>query len=509
MRVLAMSTTKRLSLAALGAAILVAAQPLRATSQAADVPEIQWFIDAAQQDGDLADAALDKIAAVWRDGYTPLIIDMARFMQPTRRFVQPSTDPIAPLGGSRRAGGEPPRQGGFGVTFPLRQDPSSIVRRRLIDFLEEQTGQRFGDDLGAWRQWMWQLPYAPHPAYDLFKGAVYARADPELRHFLPSGVATKIRLDEVDWGGVGVNGIPPLEHPTSIPADEAGYLKNDHIVFGISVNGEARAYPKRILAWHELALDRLGGEELTIVYCTLCGTVIPYDSVVGGRLRTFGTSGLLYRSNKLMFDAETRSLWSAFDGTPVVGPLVGSGLRLSVRSVVTTTWGEWKAQHPDSTVLSIGTGYDRDYSEGAAYRDYFATDELMFEVPSTDERLDNKDEVLIVRDTLSDDSTPRPLAIAVKFLEAHPVYHLTVDGRRVVAITSPRGATRVYEAGAERFTRRLDAARVQDAAGGDWQVTETALVSAEDPTRRLRRLAAHRAFWFGWYAQFPNTDLLK
>jgi len=94
-----------------------------------------------------------------------------------------------------------------------------------------------------------------------------------------------------------------------------------------------------------MAIDRLGGVDLTIVYCTLCGTVVPYESTVAGRQLRFGTSGLLYRSNKLMFDEETASLWSALEGVPVVGPLAGSGIRLPFHAVVTTTWGEWKREH--------------------------------------------------------------------------------------------------------------------------------------------------------------------
>jgi hypothetical protein len=136
---------------------------------------------------------------------------------------------------------------------------------------------------------------------------------------------------------VPVNGIPPLRFPTTIPAADATWLRDGHVVFGVSINGQARAYPKRILAWHEMAVDRVGAIDLTIVYCTLCGTVIPYESRVGGRRFTFGRSGLLYRSNKSMFDEETNSLWSSLEGVPVVGALVDSGLRLPFRSVVTTT----------------------------------------------------------------------------------------------------------------------------------------------------------------------------
>ena len=94
------------------------------------------------------------------------------------------------------------------------------------------------------------------------------------RLFFAPEAESLIRLDEIDWGGVAVNGIPPLEYPAYLAADEAAYLDDD-IVFGIAAGGETRAYPKRILAWHEMALDRLGGTELTVVYCTLCGTVIP------------------------------------------------------------------------------------------------------------------------------------------------------------------------------------------------------------------------------------------
>ena len=125
----------------------------------------------------------------------------------------------------------------------------------------------------------------PPPDYAAFKAALYGRVDPRIRLFFPAGVPATIRLDEVDWGGVGVNGIPPLDHPEDAPAAEARWLADDHVVFGIVVNGEARAYPKRILAWHEMARDRVGGVELAIVYCTLCGTVIPYGAASAASLR--------------------------------------------------------------------------------------------------------------------------------------------------------------------------------------------------------------------------------
>ena len=171
-----------------------------------------------------------------------------------------------------------------------------------------------------------------------------------------------------------------------------------------------------------MALNRVDGLELTIVYCTLYGTVIPYQSVGGGQHHRFGTSGLLFRSNKLMFDQDTKSLWSTLEGVPVIGSLAGTHVRLLRRSMVTTTWGEWRRRHPETTVLSLDTGHTRDYSEGAAYREYFSHDRLMFEVSARDDRLDNKDEVVVMLLDGSGKGERQPVALSTEFLEARPVF---------------------------------------------------------------------------------------
>ena len=443
-------------------------------------PDIGDFFEALAPDDDRAAEALDRIAARWRDGYSGMVWDLVTLIaRPTRLDAPSASEPL-----------------------------SARVWRRLVGFLERQTGERFGGDLMRAQRWIWEQPYDPHPRYAFLKGSWYAEIDPAFRRFFPDGAASTIRLDEIVWGGVRVNGIPPLEYPAHVAADAASYLDDGHVVFGVAAGGEARAYPKRIMGWHEMALDRLGGVELTIVYCTLCGTVIPYESVVDGRHVRFGTSGLLYRSNKLMFDHGSRSLWNTVTGEPVVGPLVGSGLRLAHRAVVTTTWGEWRRMHPRTTVLSIETGHERDYAEGAAYRDYFATDRLMFQVPLRDDRLANKDEVLVLLlDTAA--GGRRPVAIAADFLARNRLYETVQAGRRVVVVTSRAGANRVYDAGGVRFERAAGDGRLVDAAGGVWRVTAEALVAEQDAERRLPRVAARRAFWFGWHAQYPQTVLIR
>ncbi len=483
-----------------GAVLLLAFPALFASwsvaGQEAEDPPARLFIQAASGNRSAAAAAQEQLAAGWRDSYASLVVEIASVLPPSRYGHE---DDFA------------------GLPEPL----GAQVRRRLIRFLEEQTGEEFRDDLKKWRLWMWRLPYEPHPQYMEFKRSLYKAIDPRMERFFPAGGGATIRLDEILWGGVKVDGIPPLDHPAVLSATEASYMGDDNVVFSISVNGEARAYPQRILAWHEMALDQLGGVELTIVYCTLCGTVIPYDSTVGGRLRKIGTSGLLYRSNKLMFDEETNSLWSMITGTPVVGELVGSGLQLEHYPVVTTTWGEWRKLHPDTTVLSLDTGHERDYSEGAAYRGYFASDDLMFSVSQTDSRLRNKDEVLALRLVPLDGSGPglslgesdgedfRTLAISAEYLLDHPMHELDFAGHRLVVVTSPEGANRVYERGEHQFDERLGAEYITDARGRCWRIAEDALVLEEDPDIRLSRVPAHRTFWFGWYAQFPETELIR
>ncbi|NQW03985.1 MAG: DUF3179 domain-containing protein [Acidobacteria bacterium] len=439
------------------------------------VPPVGVFLDAGGSDEAAATRALAIITPAWKDGYAAMFIDMARLLPPRRRGDQLLVHP---------------------------------VRTRLLTFLGQRTGQRFGDDLAAWRDWLWNRPYDPHPDYAAFKAAVYSSVDPTMREFFTAAKSV-IRLDEVDWGGVPVNGIPPLDQPRSIPAADASYLRDSHIVFGVVVAGRARAYPKRILAWHEMALDQLGGEDLTVVYCTLCGTVIPYKSVVGGTKRQFGTSGLLYRANKLMFDRETMSLWSTLDGRPVVGALAGQPLTLEAFPVVTTTWGEWKEQHPQTTVLSIETGYDRDYGEGVAYREYFDSDRLMFRVPRPDTRLKNKAEVLGVL-VPAVGGGRQAAAFSADFLARTRVHHETLEGRTFVVLTSPKGANRVHDVGAVTIRRWVSDTIVADAAGRRWVVTEDALMpEASRSASALPRVPAFRAFWFGWHAQFPETLLVK
>lgn len=377
-------------------------------------------------------------------------------------------------------------------------------RDPVFKFLEKKTQQSHDNNIFSWLDWLWKNEENITSFHGNWMAQLYKSIDPKFeKYFLHRTNSATIRLDEVRWGGVVQDGIPPLRNPDMIEAAEAGYLEDDNIVFGISINGDHRAYPKRILAWHEMFVDKIGGKNIAGVYCTLCGTVIAYNTTFDGTNHELGTSGFLYRSNKLMYDKATQSLWNTIEGKPVIGPLVHANIELESHSVVTTTWGAWKKLHADTKVLSSKTGHKRDYREGMAYRDYFSTDRLMFNVPKLDNRLLNKEEVLIVR---ADGYQEDPLAISSKFLMKNKIYHDKIGETTFVVLTDDSGANRVFESKENTFTQ-LSEQSLQDSHGNSWEITEEKLI-ATDGTM-LKRLPYHRIFWFAWFNTYEGTRLVK
>ena len=383
--------------------------------------------------------------------------------------------------------------------------PYASTRNAVLEQLTQATGQDFGTDTNAWYRWLWNQPEIKTKGYDNFKADFYKEIDPRFgKYFRNRAQTAQIRLDEIRWGGVVQDGIPPLRSPKMISAKKADYLDDGDVVFGIEVNGDVRAYPKRILAWHEMFVDEVGGTNFAGVYCTLCGTVILYETEASGLDHEVGTSGFLYRSNKLMYDKATQSMWNTIKGEPVLGPLVGKGIALQHHSVVTTTWGEWKRRHPNTQVLSLDTGHRRNYDEGVAYHDYFSTDDLMFNTPYSDQRLNNKDEVLALRFK----SEPlEQLAISADFLKENPVYADNIGAQKIIVLTDKTGGNRVYDPEDVNFTKFDGDKTAIDDAGQSWTLQESKLVAADG--RELARLPYNRAFWFGWHATYPKSRLVK
>lgn len=417
------------------------------------------------RDADEKQASLDAIKAGWHPGLVAMSLEVMSFMRPG----------------------------------PARSELAQLVAE-LTD--NDAATSRGPNDSYFW---LWNQSIEPPADYAEFKADLFRNIDPKFEHYFRGRQASaRIRLDEIRWGGVKQDGIPPLRNPAMLPAAKASYLTDTDIVFGIEINGDKRAYPKRILAWHEMFTDTIGGVGVAGVYCTLCGTVIPFRTQLNGTEYELGTSGFLYRSNKLMYDKATQSLWSTTRGAPVLGPLVDKGIELEFESVVTTTWGEWRRRHPETTVLSLETGHRRNYDEGAAYASYFATDRLMFNTPFKDERLANKQEVLALRFPAAPD---QQLAIDTNFLNQNPLYRDKIGLQSFVVLTDKSGANRVFDPGDLELVSYDQVDTVLDAQGERWQVTESWLLGPNE--QRLKRLPYRRAFWFGWHAAFPETRLVQ
>jgi hypothetical protein len=337
----------------------------------------------------------------------------------------------------------------------------------------------------------------PHPTYRILKRDFLTRIDLNFERFLggerslPENM--EIRIEEITWGGVPVDGIPSLDNPKLVSAQEADYLLNDDLVFGVSINGDARAYPLRIMGWHEMFNETIGGVPVALAYCTLCGAGILFETKVEGLTdpMVFGSSGLLYRSNKLMFDRQTDSLWNQFTGEPVVGPLTGSGIKLKIRPVTITTWESWRTSNPDTRVLSLDTGFIRNYGPGVVYKDYFASPDLMFPaLVQNEDELKRKDHVFGIRSVAAAKAWP------LKIFARTRIINDNVGALKVVLLGDAESRTvRAYERGEREFALS-DSPDHLSADGQSWTIVEEFLIG-EDRTR-LPRIAGHVSYWFAW-----------
>lgn len=237
-----------------------------------------------------------------------------------------------------------------------------------------------------------------------------------------------------------------------------------------------------------------------------------YSTQIDGEVLKFGTSGFLYRSNKLMYDRRTDTLWHQFRGEPVIGPLANSGIRLEVLPVTVATWGEWVRAHPETTVLDINTGiypreaYAPESDPASVYYRYRQQPGTMFPVPQRSDLLPAKAEVLGLR--FNGQAKAYPLEV----LRQQPVVNDSLGGQDLVIITlGEGGGSRAYQRGDHHFgeatggTAEAGAVVLRDDKGLNWRMEEDSLVQVEDPSMRLPRLPHHTSYWFGWYAFYPGT----
>lgn len=158
-----------------------------------------------------------------------------------------------------------------------------------------------------------------------------------------------ISWDEILSGGPPKDGIPSIDDPKFIPVSEEQRLGAKEPVIGLEINGDARAYPLRILTWHEIVNDRVGGVPVAVTYCPLCNSGVVFDRRVDGKLLEFGTTGKLRNSDLVMYDRQTESWWQQFTGKAIVGDFAGKRLEILPARLESIT--DFRKRHPGGKVL--------------------------------------------------------------------------------------------------------------------------------------------------------------
>ncbi len=372
----------------------------------------------------------------------------------------------------------------------------------------------FSTDYVRYGSWFRSAGIDPGEGYRTFKRALLGYLDPQYDELLAQ-VNDRVVLAAIQWGGVRRGGIPELNNPQRLTPAQADFMTPEELVLGVVIGDEAGAYPVRFLARHELANDVIAAVPVALGYCTLCLTALMFDRrLPNGDVLTFQTSGLLMDSNKIMIDNETESLWNHLSGTAFAGPLAGT--KLEQFPVATTRWSDWLADRPDTFTLDVPPPtyfpelperppISYDYTPGAAYRLYYASEELWFPTFETPDVFALKDEVVTV------DRGGHALALELAALEqATPFVY--VLGAEPLVIVPNQGGARVYSAaGIEGVPAAAwhHGASVEVAPAGVLHdvLRVSAIDGREHASLTLPRVVSSQSFWFAWYGLHPDTEI--
>ena len=367
----------------------------------------------------------------------------------------------------------------------------------------------------------------------------------------PSSFAPDVQAEAI-WDGRKIVPFHALDNPKMVTAALADFLDEDDYVLGMTINGEARAYPTRFVWWHHFIndhTDKAGAAypAFVVTYCSVCNTGVRFDSRVDGKPLLFDFYGL-YNGVAIMSDRDTESVWLLVEGRAIKGPRANK--QLHTAPLLDTTWGEWKKLHPDTLVMSPDTEYKRGYSPKGKpeSRDYQKFPAPFFEPTLTlrDKRLPPFDKVLAVRLPLSETKAAKnPLAsdqtqagnkpadnagagqaadAPEKYLcRAYPIAALkaakgvvndTLGNMPVAVFLNPATVTanavgRTVDGKTLTFETREEDGKtvvVDKETGSRWNI-EGVAESGPLMGKSLPRLDCHLSQWYGWVAYYPETSI--
>ncbi len=327
-----------------------------------------------------------------------------------------------------------------------------------------------------------------------------------------------VERTRIVYGGQPPDGIPAIDRPRFASAEAVDWLEDQEPVLILQIRRAVRIYPVQVMMWHEIVNDRVAGVPVVVTYCPLCNSAVAFKRRAAGQLLDFGTSGALYHSALVMYDRQTETLWTHFDGRAVVGTLVGEELEFI--PVSTVAWRDARRAHPTAQVLTRETGYARQYGRNP-YPRYDQSDKPLtgFFSGTVDPRLPPMDRVVGVQ--ASDHSA----AVATERVAANGVVELSVGGEPVTVWHLPGAVSPIHKAtvaggsdvgatGAFRAVhrgQRLHFSRagrnfVDAETRSSWNILGEAV---EGPLagERLDRVTHVDTFWFAWSSYHPATSL--
>ncbi|CAN5238852.1 DUF3179 domain-containing protein [soil metagenome] len=276
---------------------------------------------------------------------------------------------------------------------------------------------------------------------------------------------SSIPTGEIKDGGPPKDGIPSIDKPKFVSSNKATLADGDRVL-GVKENGIAKAYPIKIMNYHEIVNDNFGDQPVVVTYCPLCGSGIAFDATIKGKTKSFGVSGMLYNSDVLLYDRETESLWSQLKYEAIAGPLAGE--QLEVLNTANTTWKAWKNKNPETLVLSENTGYDRNYNLDP-YPGYESSSDIYFSVSERDDRFHPKETVI-------------GLEVNGKF-KAYPFSELEKLNKNTLEDNFQGKTFRII------YSPEAKSAEILNAEG--------------------KQVPAVTNFWFAWFAFHPETEVFE
>ena len=330
-----------------------------------------------------------------------------------------------------------------------------------------------------------------------------------------------VQYSEILSGGPPRDGIPSIDNPKFINADKAKSWINDNepIVF-VKIGLHVKAYPIQILIWHEIVNDTIGDKKITVTFCPLCNSTIVFDRTINGKVYDFGTSGLLRKSDLVMYDRQSETLWQQFTGQAIIGDMAGVKLKILPSSML--SFKDYYTAYPDGLVLSKETGYMRAYGQNPymGYDDINSSPFLYRN--SIDKRLKPMERVV----TLSSNSISKAYPYTV--LQTKKVINDKFAGKEIVIFhksgmvsaldkssilnSKDIGSTAVFSASLDgktlKFTYDKNRGIIDINTGSTWNIFGAAtsgMLKGKELTREIH--ADH--FWFSFAAFKPKTKIYK